>query len=169
MSVTALKSTNWSLNFWFFGLVPKSPIHTGLIYVKTSEPNISSLGPFKKAAWERRLRHRLRRGTRHAQSMLESATCSRMGANSSWNFSFFISFANFSEVTRLLANVMKAISSLLPFRSYMTSGQCYEGNIFLIALPFNFSYAAVPPLNGVPVFLHVIRCFGVKTDSSSSQ
>ncbi len=24
------------------------------------------------------------------------------------------------------------------FKSYMTSGQCYEGNIFLIALPFSF-------------------------------
>ncbi len=28
----------------FFGLVPKSPTHTGLIRVKTQEPNISSMG-----------------------------------------------------------------------------------------------------------------------------
>jgi hypothetical protein len=34
-------------NFEYFGLVSKSPIHTGLICVKTPEPNISSLGPFK--------------------------------------------------------------------------------------------------------------------------
>jgi hypothetical protein len=34
-------------NFGFFGLVPKSPIHTGLIYVKNPKPNISCLGPFK--------------------------------------------------------------------------------------------------------------------------
>jgi hypothetical protein len=34
-------------NFEFFGLVPKSPIHTGLICVKILEPNISSLGPYK--------------------------------------------------------------------------------------------------------------------------
>ncbi len=33
-------------NFGFFGLPPKSPIHTGLICVKTPQPNIS-LGPFK--------------------------------------------------------------------------------------------------------------------------
>jgi hypothetical protein len=48
-----LKSTKWQLsglnhpNFGFFVLVPKSPIHTGLIYVKNPKPNISSLGPFK--------------------------------------------------------------------------------------------------------------------------
>jgi hypothetical protein len=34
-------------NFGFFVLVPKSPIHTGLIYVKNPKPYISSLGPFK--------------------------------------------------------------------------------------------------------------------------
>ncbi len=50
---TALKSTKWRFsglnhpNFGFFVLVPKSPIHTGLIYVKNPKPNISSLGPFK--------------------------------------------------------------------------------------------------------------------------
>jgi hypothetical protein len=32
---------------FFFGLVPMSPIHIGLIYVKTPKPNISCLGPFK--------------------------------------------------------------------------------------------------------------------------
>jgi hypothetical protein len=32
---------------FFFGLVPKSPIHKGLIYVKNPKPNISCLGPFK--------------------------------------------------------------------------------------------------------------------------
>ncbi len=30
-------------NFEFFGLVPQSPTHTGLICVKTQEPNSSSL------------------------------------------------------------------------------------------------------------------------------
>jgi hypothetical protein len=33
---------------FFFGLVPKSPIHIGLIYVKNPKPNISCLGPFNK-------------------------------------------------------------------------------------------------------------------------
>ncbi len=32
---------------FFFGLVPKSPIHIGLIYVRNPKPNISCLGPFK--------------------------------------------------------------------------------------------------------------------------
>ena len=32
---------------FFFGLVPKSPIHIGWIYVKNPKPNISCLGPFK--------------------------------------------------------------------------------------------------------------------------
>jgi hypothetical protein len=32
---------------FFFGLVSKSPIHIGLIYVKNPKPNISCLGPFK--------------------------------------------------------------------------------------------------------------------------
>jgi hypothetical protein len=32
---------------FFFGLVPKSLFHIGLIYVKNPEPNISCLGPFK--------------------------------------------------------------------------------------------------------------------------
>jgi hypothetical protein len=32
---------------FFFGLVPKSPIRIGLIYVKNPKPNISCLGPFK--------------------------------------------------------------------------------------------------------------------------
>ncbi len=32
---------------FFFGLVPKSTIHIGLIYVKNPKPNISCLGPFK--------------------------------------------------------------------------------------------------------------------------
>ncbi len=51
---TALKSTKWRFsginhpNFGFFVLVPKSPIHTGLIYVKNLKPNISNLGPFNK-------------------------------------------------------------------------------------------------------------------------
>ncbi len=30
----------------FFGLVPKSPTHAGLICVKTPKPNISCLGSF---------------------------------------------------------------------------------------------------------------------------
>ncbi len=30
-----------------FGLVPMSPTHTGLVNLRTLEPNISSLGPFK--------------------------------------------------------------------------------------------------------------------------
>jgi hypothetical protein len=51
MSATALKSTRFSSlnhqNFEFFGLFPKSPNHTGLIGVKTLEPDISSLGHFK--------------------------------------------------------------------------------------------------------------------------
>jgi hypothetical protein len=34
-------------NFEFFGLTAKSPNHTGLIYVKSPELNIASLGPFK--------------------------------------------------------------------------------------------------------------------------
>jgi hypothetical protein len=34
--------------FEIFGLLPKSLIQTGLISAKTSEPNISSLGPFKQ-------------------------------------------------------------------------------------------------------------------------
>ncbi len=51
MSATALKSTKrWfsglnHQNFDFFGLVYKSPTHTGLTCVKTLEPKISSLGP----------------------------------------------------------------------------------------------------------------------------
>jgi hypothetical protein len=32
--------------FGIFGLVPKSPTHTGMLCVKTQEPSISSLGPF---------------------------------------------------------------------------------------------------------------------------
>jgi hypothetical protein len=31
----------------FFGPVPRSPTYTGLIYVKTTATNISSLNPFK--------------------------------------------------------------------------------------------------------------------------
>jgi hypothetical protein len=51
--MSELKSTKWRFsslnhpNFEYFGLVPKSPTHTGLICVKTREPNISSLGPSK--------------------------------------------------------------------------------------------------------------------------
>jgi hypothetical protein len=45
----------------------------------------------------------------------------------------------------------------------MTSGQNYEGNIFLIAL-FSVSYYGVPHLHDVSL-LHVIRCFVVKTDT----
>ncbi len=59
MTATVLKSTNWRFsslnhaNFDFFGLGPKSPTHTGLIWVKTPEPNISSLGSFKGAqVWD---------------------------------------------------------------------------------------------------------------------
>jgi hypothetical protein len=37
---------NW-LHKYFFGLVPKSPVHIGLIYVKNPKPKISCLGPFK--------------------------------------------------------------------------------------------------------------------------
>jgi hypothetical protein len=54
MSATALKSTKWQFSsltikiLKFFGLVPKSPTHTGLICVKPLEPNMSSLGPFKE-------------------------------------------------------------------------------------------------------------------------
>jgi hypothetical protein len=53
MSATALKSTKQRFsslnhqNFEFFRLVPRSPTHTGLIFGKTLEPNISSLDPFK--------------------------------------------------------------------------------------------------------------------------
>jgi hypothetical protein len=53
MSATALKSTKRRFSglnhkiFEFFYLGPRSPTDTGLIYVKTLEPNISSLGPFK--------------------------------------------------------------------------------------------------------------------------
>jgi hypothetical protein len=53
MSASALKSTKWRFsslnhqNFEFFGLVPKSPNHSGMICVKTLEPNISGLGHFK--------------------------------------------------------------------------------------------------------------------------
>ncbi len=32
---------------FLFGLVPNSPVHIGLIYVKNPKPNISCLGPFK--------------------------------------------------------------------------------------------------------------------------
>jgi hypothetical protein len=45
------KCTKWQLSslshqlFEIFVLVPKSPIHTGLISAKTQEPNISSWGP----------------------------------------------------------------------------------------------------------------------------
>jgi len=44
---------------FFFGLVPKSPIHIGLIYVKNPKPNISCLGPFKKdkVEWKIRGKH----------------------------------------------------------------------------------------------------------------
>jgi hypothetical protein len=38
---------------FYFGLVPKSPTHTGLICVKTMEPNISSLCPFN--VWKNNL------------------------------------------------------------------------------------------------------------------
>ena len=54
MSATSLKRQKWQFsslnhqNFDFFGTVPKSPTHEGLICVKTLKPNISSLGPFKK-------------------------------------------------------------------------------------------------------------------------
>jgi len=35
------------------GLVPKSPIHIGLISAKNPKPNISHLGPFKgTVAWD---------------------------------------------------------------------------------------------------------------------
>ncbi len=50
MSRTSTKQRFSSLNHQnleFFGLVPRSPAHTGLICVKTLEPNISSLGPYK--------------------------------------------------------------------------------------------------------------------------
>jgi hypothetical protein len=46
------KSTKWRFsslshqNFGVFGQVPKSNTHTGLICVKTPEPNIPCLGPF---------------------------------------------------------------------------------------------------------------------------
>jgi hypothetical protein len=44
--------------FEFFALVPKSPTQTGLICVKTLEPNISSLSPFN--GWK----NNIERGTR---------------------------------------------------------------------------------------------------------
>jgi hypothetical protein len=53
MSATSLKRQKWQFsslnhqNFDFFGTVPKSPTHEGLICVKTLKPNISSLGTFK--------------------------------------------------------------------------------------------------------------------------
>ncbi len=37
---------------FFFGLVPKSPVHIALIYVKNPKPNISCLGPFKLTTWK---------------------------------------------------------------------------------------------------------------------
>ncbi len=37
---------------FFFGLVPKSPIHIGEIYVKNPKPNISCLGPFNLVLYE---------------------------------------------------------------------------------------------------------------------
>jgi hypothetical protein len=47
----------------------------------------------------------------------------------------------------------------------MTSGQCYEGNIFLIALPFNFHTMQQFPISMASLYLHVIRCFVVTTDT----
>jgi hypothetical protein len=44
---TAIFKLNHQI-FEFFCLVPRSPTNTGLICGKTLEPNISSLGPFKK-------------------------------------------------------------------------------------------------------------------------
>ncbi len=58
MAATALISTKRRFsslnhqNIEFFGLVPRSPTHTGLICVKTLEPNISSLGPFN-GQWQK--------------------------------------------------------------------------------------------------------------------
>jgi hypothetical protein len=58
MLATALKSAKRRFsslnhqNFEFFLLVPRSPTHTGLICGKALEPNISSLGPFKKTQTE---------------------------------------------------------------------------------------------------------------------
>jgi hypothetical protein len=53
MSATVLKCTKWRFsslnqqNFVFIGLGPKSPTRTGIICVKTLEPNISSLAPLR--------------------------------------------------------------------------------------------------------------------------
>jgi hypothetical protein len=53
-SAAVLNITKWQFlrlnhkNFEFFVLASKSPTETGLICVKTLEPNISNLGPFKK-------------------------------------------------------------------------------------------------------------------------
>jgi hypothetical protein len=53
MSVTVLTSPKCRVsslnhqNVGLFGLVPKSPTHTGLICVNTLKPIISCLGPFK--------------------------------------------------------------------------------------------------------------------------
>jgi hypothetical protein len=40
---------------FLLGLVPKSPIHIGLIYVKNPKPNISCLGPFKTNETQRKV------------------------------------------------------------------------------------------------------------------
>jgi hypothetical protein len=55
----ALKSPKWRFssqnykNVEFLVLVSKSPTHTGLICVKTLEPNISSLDPFNEGGLAR--------------------------------------------------------------------------------------------------------------------
>jgi hypothetical protein len=44
MAISKPKPPNF---YFYFGLVPKSPTHTGLDYIKTLEPNIPCLGSFK--------------------------------------------------------------------------------------------------------------------------
>jgi hypothetical protein len=97
-SATAPKSPNGRFsslsqhNFEFFGLIPKSPTHTGLICVKNLEPNISRLGPFKKRnhntvqrpkikqQWIVFLQVNLRKNVKFLgflQKVIENVSCSR--------------------------------------------------------------------------------------------
>jgi hypothetical protein len=61
LSATLPKSTNWRFsslnqqNFEFFGLVPKSPTHTGLICVKKTRSRNLKLGPLKEFSTNRQV------------------------------------------------------------------------------------------------------------------
>ncbi len=47
-------------------------------------------------------------------------------------------------------------------KSYLTSGQCYQANIFLDAPSFQFLIMQQFPISMASIFLHEIRCFVVK-------